>query len=256
VEESTSLFFLLEHGERVALRRDKGVYINQGHHYSSEALLDRANCISPNALLRPVIQDYMLPTVAYIGGPAELSYLAQSQVIYDRILGRQPMALHRNGFTIVDAHSRKLMSRYDLSVPDFFHGEIALREKIAARLVSPELTARMSETRDIAARALDRLKAGLTGFDATLAKALGRSRRKIEYQLEKIERKIARETLRRDERATREAAALSHLIYPHNRLQERFYSILPLLAQHGPALVDEIYATVHLDCPDHRLLYA
>jgi bacillithiol biosynthesis cysteine-adding enzyme BshC len=254
IEESTSLFFLLEDGKRLALRRTQGEYQQQGRRFTVADLQARAHEISPNALLRPVIQDFMLPTVAYIGGPAELAYFAQSQVIYSRLLGRQPIALPRAGFTILDHHSAKLMNRYQLQVPDFFTNESALREKVAAKLVSPELTALMSETRAAAAESLDRLKAQLTAFDSTLAKALNRSRRKIEYQLEKIERKIARQTLLRDQRATRDAAALANLIYPHKHLQERLYSILPFLAKHGPGLVDTIYENVHTDCPDHKFL--
>jgi bacillithiol biosynthesis cysteine-adding enzyme BshC len=254
VEESTSLFFLLEEGKRLALRRSNGDYQQQGRRFGVEELQARAHEISPNALLRPVVQDFMLPTVAYIGGPAELAYLAQSQVIYDRLLGRQPIPLPRAGFTLMDNHSAKLMARYDLRVPDFFHGEAALREKAAAKLVSPELTALMAETRAGTAKSLDRLKATLVAFDSTLAKALNRSRRKIEYQLEKTERKIARQTMLRDERATRDAAALTNFIYPHKHLQERLYSILPFLAKFGPGLVDTIYENVHVDCPDHKLL--
>lgn len=245
VDEKTSLFFLLENGKRTALK---------GQQHTTEELKHRATELSPNALLRPVIQDFMLPTIAYIGGPAELSYLAQSNVLYQELLGRQPMAVHRAGFTLLDAHSRKLMGRYRLEVTDFFHGEEALREKIAKTLVAPELTALMTETKAATARALSRLKNELGEFDVTLSKALGRSTRKIEYQLAKTESKIARQMLVRDDRATRDAASLNGLIYPHRHLQERFYSILPFIARHGVGVIDEIYANVHLDCPDHQLL--
>src|SRR6185369_14156284 len=69
VEENSSLFFLLENAERVTLKRKDSEFA---------AMQDRAAAISPNALLRPVWQDYLLPTVAYVGGPAELAYFAQS----------------------------------------------------------------------------------------------------------------------------------------------------------------------------------
>ncbi len=243
VDEKTSLFFLLENGKRTALRS-----ANYGEYRS------RAAEISPNALLRPVLQDFMLPTIAYIGGPAELSYLAQSNVIYQELLGRQPRAIHRSGFTLLDEHSRKLMSRYHLTLNSFFQGDQELREKLAASLVAPELTAVMTATKHTAAQALSKLKSELTRFDVTLSKALNRSTRKIEYQLTKMESKIARETLMRDRRATRDAASLTGLIFPHRHLQERFYSILPFVARHGTGLIDEVYANVHLDCPDHQLL--
>ncbi|MDQ6706533.1 MAG: bacillithiol biosynthesis cysteine-adding enzyme BshC [Acidobacteriota bacterium] len=254
VEESTSLFFLLENGKRIGLRRQNGEYVSQGRRFSVEELQDRADQLSPNALLRPVMQDYMLPTVAYVGGPAELAYLAQSQVLYRHLLGRQPVALHRSGFTVLDAHSRKLMARYHLELPDFFHGEEALRRKIAERLVPPSVAKTMQATKDTAGNLIQRLSAELNRFDPTLARALAKSQRKIEFQISKIERKVGNQAIARDERAGHDARSLSGLIYPNKHLQERLYSIVPLIAKHGPGLVDEIYENVRLDCPDHQML--
>ena len=105
LEEKTSLFFLLEKGERIPLRRKDSEF---------SELRDRAAEVSPNALLRPVMQDYLLPTAAYIGGPAELAYLAQAQVLYDRLLGRMPVAIARTGFTLLDSRATKLLDRYKL----------------------------------------------------------------------------------------------------------------------------------------------
>src|SRR5512133_3738277 len=108
--------------------------------------MERAATLSPNALLRPVVQDSMLPTAAYVGGPAELAYLAQSEVIYRRLLGRMPVAVPRSGFTLLDARSRKLMKRYRLCLPDFYYGEEAVRQRIAETLVPPALAGTLAET--------------------------------------------------------------------------------------------------------------
>ncbi len=185
----TSLVFLLENGQRQTLRRQNGNYIAGGRIIPAAELEARAEYLSPNALLRPVVQDYILPTIAYVGGPAELAYLAQSEVIYRELLGRQPVSLHRTGFTVLDSHSRKLMERYGLCLQDFFHGELELRQRIAARLVPPELQSLMTHTKDVAAGAIRRLSAELERFDPTLEKAAARSRRKMEHQINKIERK-------------------------------------------------------------------
>ena len=91
-------------------------------------------------------------------------------------------------------------------------------------------------------------------FDPTLAEALDRSRAKILYQLSKIERKAAREALRRDQRAARETSHVFNLLYPHKHLQERFYTILPFLARHGLDLIGRVYENVRLDSADHRVL--
>ena len=254
IEPHTSLFFLLENGKRIALRRQNGKYMGEGRSFSPEELESRAVELSPNALLRPVIQDYMIPTHTYIGGPAELSYLAQSSVLYKQLLNRQPHAVHRSGFTVVDHHSQKLMFRYGLDLPAFFSGSEALRERVARTLVPPTLAKRMEDTQATTVSALARLKSELLNFDPTLAKSLNRSGRKIEYQLEKISSKVARQTLLQNERAQSDARTLSNLVFPHNHLQERFYSALPLLAKHGLGLIDELYSHVQLGCPDHQLV--
>jgi len=254
VEEQTSFVFLLENDRRLTLRRHGGEYILNGRRFTAPELMGRAASLSPNALLRPVVQDSMIPTVAYIGGPAEVAYLAQSEPIYRTLLGRMPVAVPRSGFTILDERSAKRMERYGLGLPDFFRGAEALHEQIAARLVPPALAGRMRDTVTAVDGAVEQLRRELLAFDPTLAKALDRSGKKVRHQLSRIEGKAGREALRRDERAAHDAASLYGLICPERHLQERLYSFLPLAAKHGLDLIDRVYDAVELDCPDHRLM--
>src|SRR3989449_8565111 len=90
---------------------------------------------SPNALFRPVVQDYLLPTVACIAGPAEISYFAQSEVVYQDLLGRMPVMLPRAGFTLVDAKANKLLRRYGLDVEDVWAGSQGLRHTMERQSV-------------------------------------------------------------------------------------------------------------------------
>jgi bacillithiol biosynthesis cysteine-adding enzyme BshC len=243
VDAKTSLFFLLDKDERVTLRRGDAA----ANGAAPEAL-------SPNALLRPVWQDYMLPTIAYVGGPAEIAYLAQSRVIYDRLLGRMPVAVPRCGFTLLDGHSAKLMERYRLSLQAALTPEVTLQAHIAGVLTPESVSRSFGEASSAIRTHLDQLHNRLDQFDPTLAGALIKSRAKIAYQLEKTQRKIERETLRRDARATADTHRLGNLLYPHRHLQERFYSILPFLAQHGPDAVERIHKALQPDCADHRIL--
>lgn len=254
VEEQTSFFFLLEGGKRLALRRQGTEYVLNGRRFTTAELAAKAESLSPNAILRPVIQDSVLPTVAYIGGPAEVAYLAQSAAIYRQILGRMPVAVPRTGFTILDQRTEKLMQRYRVAFTDLFHGEEPLRQRIASRLIPPALQHVMGETSNAVDAALERLRAELASFDPTLAAAMERSTRKVRYQLSKIEGKAGREAMRRDERAGRDADYIYGLIYPERHLQERLYSFLPFLATHGLDLVQQVYEAIELECPDHRLM--
>ena len=254
VEKETSLVFLLEDGERKGLKQSGGGFVAGQRKLSVAGLADQAEHLSPNALLRPVAQDYMLPTAAYVGGPAELAYLAQSRVLYEKLLGRQPVAFPRAGFTIMDERSAKRMQRHGLGPTDLFTAETNLRATIGAHLVPHELRAHVERTKAAATTALNGLNAELQRFDPSLATALETSRRKIEYQFGKIARKTGAHMLARDEQAARDAHALAGLVFPERHLQERLYSIIPFLAKFGPGLIGELYDQVHVECPDHQVL--
>ena len=245
VDSKTSLFFLLENGERIPQRLKDSEFA---------ALRDRAADVSPNALLRPVMQDYLLPTVAYFGGAAELAYFAQSRVIYDRLLGRMPVVMSRSGFTLLDARADKLMKRYQLSLAETLVPEESLKDRIARKLVPESVECAFENTTGDVERQLDSLSEELQRFDPTLAASLSKSRAKMLYQIQKLRWKTAREIMRRDTRAISDSQHLSSLLFPHRHLQERFYSILPFLAEHGFDVIEQIYDAVELSCPDHRIL--
>ena len=254
VEPNTTLFFLLREGRRLALRKQDGDYRAGDLRFSSDELAGLASRLSPNALLRPVMQDYLLPTVAYVGGPAEVAYFAQSQVLYRALLGRMPVAFPRATFTLLDARAAKLMSRYGLGLEHFFHSLEPLTERIAAGLIPAGIEGSIVDATDAIDGRLQELRMDLAAFDSTLASALDKSRAKIRYQLTKISQKAAREALRRDDRAEADARYLYNLIYPRKHPQERMYTALPFLARHGLDLPQRIYEQIRLDCRDHVLL--
>jgi uncharacterized protein YllA (UPF0747 family) len=160
----------------------------------------------------------------------------------------------RCGFTLLDARAAKLFERYGLTLCDTLVPEEALKDRVARALAPEAVTRSFAETSAAVGASLEQLRATLEGFDHTLAEASAKSRAKISYQLEKTQRKIQRETLRRDARASGDARRLSDLLYPHRHLQERFYSILPFLAQHGLDAVERIHDALRPDCRDHRVL--
>jgi uncharacterized protein YllA (UPF0747 family) len=248
------LFFVLENGKRIALRRQEGSYLSSDRRYTPAELAQHAENLSPNAILRPVMQDYLLPTAAYVGGPAEIAYFAQSQVLYEALLGGMPRVVSRAGFTILNHRTTKLMKRYCLEIKDLFPGEQALAEKIASRLIPPALQEQFAAAGKSVTRELSKLTSELESFDPTLKDALEKSREKMLYQLAKMQSKVARETMRRTGHAASDASYLINSIYPHKHLQERLYSVLPFLALHGPGFIEQIHQNVRLDCPDHILL--
>src|SRR5262249_6857272 len=179
MEERTSLFFLMENGRRTALRRSGDAYhAANGTTYSTAELLERLDRrpddFSPNALLRPVVQDFLLPTMAYIGGPAQLAYLAQAEGLYGRLPGTVPVAATRATFTILDARAEKLLKRYGLDIRDVLHGPAHMEERIAGVLVPDRMQQTFQSSHHQIESALATVERDLLSFDPTLAAALGK----------------------------------------------------------------------------------
>jgi bacillithiol biosynthesis cysteine-adding enzyme BshC len=253
-EAQSSLFLRLEKGRRIALRRHDGAYFHDARRYGPAELAGDPAALSPNALLRPVMQDYLLPTAAYIGGPAEIAYFAQSEVLYSRLLNRMPVAVPRSGFTLLDGHAYKMLDRFDLTLLDCLQPEGLLRERIAAKLLPADLQRVFDEAGAAVLESTGRLCATLDAFDPTLGAAMRMSAAKMQFQLDKNRGKAAREALRREKRITENAARLSGLLYPERHLQERLYSFLPFLAWQGLDLIETLYENTYRACPDHLLM--
>jgi uncharacterized protein YllA (UPF0747 family) len=173
-------------------------------------------------------------------------------VLYARLLGRQPAAFPRAGFTLLDQRAGKQMAKYRLNPADLLVNEQTLRDGIARQLVPQELRRQLDRNSETVAGALNELSGHLRGFDINLAAALETSRRKIEYQVGRIARKTALQMLRKDDQAQRDASSLNGLVFPEGHLQERLYSIVPFLAKFGPDLIGDIYEQVRVECPDHQ----
>lgn len=257
---STTLLMLFERSARVPLKRSNGCYWSGDASFSSADLLARLERapvdLSPTALLRPVLQDYLLPTAALVVGPSEAAYLAQSAVLYENLLGRMPAVLPRASFTVVGSSSRKLLRRYRMTVSDCWVPRDTLAERIAAELVPTHLQGNLERHSDDIAKSLQGMRDALQRFDPTLAESFRRSSRKIEYQLGKIRSKAGREALRRSATARRHVARLGGSLFPKGHLQERLYSVLGFIARFGMDFVDRASAAAEPGCLEHRVLEA
>lgn len=253
VDSTASLLFLLEDGRRTPLKFRDQAFLAKDRSYTQTDLASVGRQISPNALLRPVMQDFLLPTVSYVAGPAEIAYFAQSEVLYKRLLGRMPTIYPRNSFTLLDDRAEKLLGRYELRVEAFLDSPDQVRAIVANKMVPTDLRSDLTGLRSQLTTALGEVRDKLLKFDPTLAAATDKSLAKIRYQVDKISAKTARETMRRDEHATANADYLINLIYPQRHLQERYYSVVPMLAKYGLDLPQRLYEFIQLSCPDHMI---
>jgi len=259
VSEETSLLFVRQEGHRTPLRRKDGNFLLQGQPVTRDSLLGALDShpenFSPNVLLRPVVQDSLLPTLGYVGGPAELAYFAQAGAVYEGILGRMPVVTPRASFTLVDTRSTKLLNRYELSLPTIFREDTAVRERMARRFLPPQLTATLAASSTELDAMLARVRGELSALDSTLDDAAARAGRKMSYQLRRLGEKAGRAVLRRNEQIDRDATYLLNHLHPRHSLQERVFTGVSFLAIYGTSLLDTIYEKVQTTTADHHPLF-
>jgi bacillithiol biosynthesis cysteine-adding enzyme BshC len=263
VTSATTLLFHVKDGARTVIHRKSngvngGEFILGGERVSKAGLLDRIESapeeFNPNVLLRPVVQDYLLPTLAYTGGAAEVAYFAQVAVVYEKLLGRVTPVLPRFSATLVEPKAQRLLERYGLGLPDLFHGPEKLREIIASRTLPSDLQARFAEAKSALEKSLAALRESLAKLDPTLVDAATNAESKMLHQLSQLEGRAARAELLRNEVVTGHADALSNSLFPHKALQEREVAGVSFVARYGPGLLRDLYETIHSDCHDHQVI--
>jgi bacillithiol biosynthesis cysteine-adding enzyme BshC len=195
---------------------------------------------SPNALFRPVVQDYLLPTAGYIAGPAEISYFAQSEVVYRHLLGRMPALLPRSGFTLVDAKAAKLLRRYKLTAEDVWTGSQGLRHRMEGAASPKTLSKNFERSEKQFAKMLGQLGKQIEKLDPTLKGTVERAKSRIEFHLEKLRRKAGRAQDQKTGLLSAHEQYLESLLYPHKGLQSRELCLLPFLARWGADGLSEL----------------
>ena len=263
VAESSSLLFLLdeETGERVALRRvsdaaGSGVQWRAGSHvYSAEKLLeilDRSpERLSPNALLRPVFQDTVLPTVAYIGGPAEIAYFAQSAVLYSAILGRITPVLPRLSATLIEPAIATVMEKDEVQLPDAMTTASELAQRLGARAMPIALKRKLASVGNALETELDALTEYLRGIDGSLGSGAETSGSKMLYQMNRLRRMAATYELQKESSLGKHAAAITLNVFPDGHPQERLLAGVWFLARYGEDLIERLVQVANNQCPGH-----
>ena len=126
---------------------------------------------SANVLLRPLMQDYLLPTLCYIGGPAEVAYFAQIEVVYRKLAGRVTPVVPRIFATLIEPRIAKLMDRYQLSLPDLFNTPEKTRELVASRALPDSILKSFDLAAEHVEKALALIQGPLEKLDKTLIDA-------------------------------------------------------------------------------------
>ncbi len=258
VAEGHSMLFLLEEttGERIALRTNPdGQWKAGGKTFSTADLLKILEAtperLSPNALLRPVFQDTVLPTAAYIGGPAEIAYFAQSAVLYEAILGRITPVLPRLSATLLEPAIATIMDKDEVQLPDAMTTSEDLAQRLGARAMPIEGKRKLAAVGNALDSELIALTEYLRGMDATLGTAAEVSGSKMRYQMNRLRRMAATFELQKEASLKKHAQAITLNVFPDGHPQERLIAGVWFMARYGDGLVEKLVGVACNQCPGH-----
>jgi len=240
---STALFYL-GNGGRESIHSNGSQFQADSQSWSAQelaqAISSSPEAFSPNALLRPVMQDFLLPTIAYVGGPSEIAYFAQSTVFYEKLLHRQPVFLSRAGFTLVDSKAQRLLEQYGIAVEDVWAGTQTVRKKLGAENIPATLNAKLEKDTKQIRKLLDGWSGPIAKIDPSLKSTLEKAQRKIAYQTEKLRQKAGWARDKKTNVLASHSEFLSNLLYPNKALQSRELNFLPLLSRWGTEALEDL----------------
>jgi bacillithiol biosynthesis cysteine-adding enzyme BshC len=193
--------------------------------------------LSPNVLLRPIVEHAILPTVAYVAGPGELSYFAQTSAVADAMGVNRPLAVPRWSCTLIEPPVQRLLDAFHitpdvLARPDVFEGVVA--------------RSAMSTT---SAEALRNLRAAIDAMPGALAaetdplgldRAVQGAMQSLQHRVDRLERRLVAGIKRRERDLLRDVGTLRGALYPLGTRQERALNFIPVLSRHGLGLLSEM----------------
>jgi len=194
--------------------------------------------LTPNVLLRPIVEHALLPTVAYWAGPGELAYFAQVSAVAAALGRPLPLAVPRWSCTLLEPHVETVLQRLGLQ-PDDLRLPHAAERRLAREAMNPRTAAGIAALRAEVASLSDRLgsEPHELGLDAVVQGAIG----SLQHRVDRLERRLLAGVTRRETARMRDLGTVRGALYPFGARQERTLNLVPTLARHGLELLGELH---------------
>ncbi len=254
---STSLFYQDEFG-RNALRPNGAdfTYRSNGQAMSASEAVDRirtqAYRFSPNVALRPLVQDSLLPTVAYVAGPGEVSYFAQFKSLYEWAGIPMPIIYPRASITILESREQRVMRKHGLELLDLLESVEVLLDRILVQ--GSRVDAAFVRAAAELARVAADLSPAVTAVDATLGRTADATRAAWVKELEKLRRRVIRAEKRKHDTLQMQLARSRQAVFPSGKLQERVLPAVYYLSKYGPKFLATLNDNLSLQTARHQTL--
>lgn len=228
---------------------DGGFVTRRGGERLSLAALERIadetpELLSPNVLLRPVVESAILPTVAYVAGPGELRYLRLAEAVYASLDVRRQLPVPRWSGVVVERRVDRVLERYELALDELRAPVAELEARIVRGELAGEAELVLQRLREEARRSYDALARIGADIDPTLVPAMeGLGKRALQIT-ERAERKLVQRLRRRHAETLAQLGRARTAVLPAGRPQERVVTIASFLGRYGESFLAEVDAAI------------
>lgn len=218
-------FFYMKQGlrERIVKEDDSFQVLNTNLRFTKESLLkeleEHPEHFSPNVIMRPLYQEWILPNLAYVGGPAEVAYWLQLKAIFDHFNVAFPILLPRNFALVVNKASQNKLEKTGLSAARLFQDTHVVKQQLLEENAEQEISL-AQESRELE-QLFARIQEKAAAVDKSLEGFVGAEASKSQKSLENIEKRIKKSEEKRQETTLKQVDSLKEKLFPHNSLQER-----------------------------------
>ena len=224
------------------------------HNELRSLLAEQPEIFSPNVVLRPVLQDYLFPNLAYVAGPGETSYFAQYKEVYSHFGVPMPIIFPRASLTLLDAKTSRLMDHYPLSFETYSQSV----EKILRLLVDTPTQHPMHDAFGEARAEVKAIMQRLSSFADQRNSSLNRSAKSTEVRLiqnlETFQNRLIRAEKKKMHIDRNRIDIIQNHIFPQGGLQERKLSSLHFLQRYGLDFFNHLFDSIPLNTEKHHLI--
>jgi bacillithiol biosynthesis cysteine-adding enzyme BshC len=238
-----NLFLEGEAGRDRLYRDGDGYRLNRaGTSLSLEDVRSRveadASVLSPNVLLRPVVENALFPTLAYVGGPGEIAYYAQLQGLFEAHRIRMPVVHPRNSATLIEGKIGKVLGKFHRTAESLARPHHELAGEIAQEGVPPEVRRALGEIRGAVGKGAGALGKAVQEIDSTLKGPVNQARNTAFAAFDEAEKKIVQALKRENEVALAQLEKAQRHLFPFGKPQERVLNPFYYLTRYGPVLIE------------------
>lgn len=254
-----NMFFLHNNNRLLIEPRDGGKFAlkNSKRRFENDELMnlleESPELFSPNVVLRPVCQDYLLPTAAYIGGPGEISYFAQLKPAYRHYDITMPVIFPRVSASIVESKISKFLNNFNVKFEDIFHHSF-LVSKVVDKLSEVKIEDEIGKYTDEINKIFYDMKNMTVKVDQALLNIVDNMKEKTKQNLEQFRGKLINAQAKKSETTTTQIDKVTNNIYPNHNLQERVINILYFLNKYDDSFIKKLFHETDVNNFNHQVI--